>query len=150
MFKRKITSEIEIRLSLPSYVEAIFAVIEENREFLRQWLPWLDGTKSANDTRDFIRAQLHQFARGEALHVTIFSNGSVAGVAGFNQIDQTNGIGYTGYWLAEKFNGKGIMTRVVSDLIVIARDELHLQKADICCATENKKSRSIPERLRFS
>lgn len=42
------------------------------------------------------------------------------------------------------------MTRVVSDLIVIARDELHLQKADICCATENKKSRSIPERLRFS
>ena len=110
----------------------------------------MDGTKSADDTRDFIQEQLHRFARSEALHVTIFYNGSIAWVAGFNQIDTTNGIGYIGYWLAEKYNGKGIMTQVVSDLIAIGRDELNLQKIDIRCATDNHKSRAIPERLNFS
>jgi ribosomal-protein-serine acetyltransferase len=150
MFTRKITSEVEARLSLPYYADEIFALKEDNRNFLRQWLPWMNGTKSADDTRDFIQEQLHRFARSEALHVTIFYNGSIAGVAGFNQIDTTNGIGYIGYWLAEKYNGKGIMTQVVSDLIAIGRDELNLQKIDIRCATDNHKSRAIPERLNFS
>jgi len=150
MFSRKITPDIEIRLSLPKYADEIFAVTDANREFLRQWLPWLDGTTSADDTREFIREQLQRFARGEAIHVTIFSGESVAGVAGFNQIDAVNGIGYIGYWLAEEYNGRGIMTRVVSDLISIARDELGLQKVDIRCATENHRSRAIPERLGFT
>jgi ribosomal-protein-serine acetyltransferase len=150
MFTRKITSEVEIRLTLPHYAEEIFAVTDENREFLRQWLPWLDGAKDSDNTRNSIREQLHRFARSEALHVTIFSNGSVAGVAGFNQIDSTNKIGYIGYWLGEKYNGQGIMTKVVSDLITIARDDLGLHKVDIRCATENNKSRAIPERLGFS
>jgi ribosomal-protein-serine acetyltransferase len=149
MFSRKITPEIEIRLSLPKYADEIFALTDANREFLRQWLPWLDATTNADVTKGFIREQLLRFARGEAMHVTIFSGKSVAGVAGFNQIDSVNGIGYIGYWLAEKYNGKGIMTRVVSDLISIARDELGLQKVEIRCATENQRSRAIPERLGF-
>ena len=67
MFTRKITSEVEVRLSLPYYADEIFALKEDNRNFLRQWLPWIDGTKSADDTRDFIQEQLHRFARSEAL-----------------------------------------------------------------------------------
>jgi len=150
MFSRKITAELEIRLSLPQYADEIFAVTDANRRFLREWLPWLDRTNSAEETRKFIREQLDLFARGKALHVTIFYKGKVAGVAGFNEIDSVNGIGFIGYWLAEKYNGMGIMTKVVSDLITIARDELKLQKADIRCATQNIKSRAIPERLGFT
>ncbi len=150
MFSRKITPNLEIRLSLPQYADEIFAVTDSNRSFLREWLPWLDSVNKSDDTRNFIREQLHRFARGEAIHVTIFSEGAVAGVAGYNEIDSVNGIGYIGYWLAEKYNGKGIMTRVVLDLITIARDDLKLQKVDIRCATENTRSRAIPERLGFT
>ncbi|MCB1100081.1 MAG: GNAT family N-acetyltransferase [Verrucomicrobiae bacterium] len=149
MFSRKIDTDTEIRLSLPQYAEEIFTLTDTNRSFLRQWLPWLDQTQTAADTREFIVEQLHRFAKGEAVHVTIFVSDSVAGVAGFNQIDRANGIGTIGYWLAEKYNGRGIMTRVVSDLIAIARDTLMLQKIDIRCATNNHKSRAVPERLKF-
>ncbi len=150
MFSRQIAPQVEMRLSLPQYADEVFKLIDANREFLSQWLPWLDGTTSADDVRSFIREQLHRFARGEALHVTIFVDNLVAGVAGFNQIDTANETGHIGYWLADAYNGRGIMTQVVSDLIVIARCELDLQNVEIRCATDNKKSRAIPERLGFT
>ncbi len=85
-----------------------------------------------------------------AFHVTIFHNGPIAGVAGFNSLDKTNGIGYIGYWLGEEFTGKGIMTNVVRDLIKLGVEFCDLQKIDIRCASGNLRSRAIPERLGFS
>jgi ribosomal-protein-serine acetyltransferase len=82
--------------------------------------------------------------------VTIFSGGLIAGVAGFNSLDRTTGIGYIGYWLGEEFTGKGIMTRVVRDLVEVGATYYSLQKIDIRCATGNSRSRAIPERLGFS
>ena len=150
MFYRKLTDQIQISLSVPQFAEELFSLTDRNRSFLRVWLPWLDGTKASSDTRQFLEQQLHRFAKGEALHVTIFYEGAIAGVAGFNSIDRTNRIGYIGYWLGEEFNGKGIMTTVVRDLIAIGRDFYSLQKIDIRCATANARSRAIPERLGFS
>ena len=100
------------------------------------------------DTTQFIEQQLHRFAKGEALHVTIFYE-NIVGVAGYNTIDQVNKIGYLGYWLGKEFNGKGIMTNVVRYLISVGKEFYSLQKVDIRCATNNKKSRAIPERLGF-
>ncbi len=82
--------------------------------------------------------------------MTIFSEGVIVGVAGFNSLDQTNGIGYIGYWLGEGFNGKGIMTTVVRDLIDVGKNYYSLQKIEIRCATGNSRSRAIPERLGFT
>lgn len=150
MFKRTITNEISISLTVPKYSEEIFSLTDRNREFLRKWLPWLDETKSQADTCQFIKNQLHLFAKGEALHTTITYEGTIAGVAGYNLIDRANMIGYIGYWLGEEYNGKGIMTSVVRDLIIIGKEFYSLQKVDIRCATDNKRSRAIPERLGFT
>ncbi|MGD7653998.1 MAG: GNAT family N-acetyltransferase [Verrucomicrobiales bacterium] len=150
MFSRTISSDVSVRLSLPQYADELYALTDANRAFLSRWLPWLDGIRCADDTREFIQRQLHRFADGEALHVTVFCCGRVAGVAGFNRIDAVNGIGYLGYWLAEEFNGRGIMTAVVADLVTVARESLGLQKVDIRCTTGNQRSRAIPERLGFS
>jgi ribosomal-protein-serine acetyltransferase len=149
MFSRRLTDRIQIKLSLPQYAEELFELTDRNRAFLRQWLPWLDAITAADDTRSFLTQQLQRFADGECLHITIFYDDKIAGVAGFNSIDRTNGIGYIGYWLGEEFNGKGIMTTVVQDLIVIGRDFFSLQKIDIRCATANSRSRAVPTRLGF-
>lgn len=150
MFSRVLTDSLTISLSIPQYADELFALTERNRMFLRRWLPWLDCTTTTEDTRQFLALQVQRFARGESLHVTIFSDGSIAGVAGFNSLDRTNGIGYIGYWLGEEFTGKGIMTTVVRDLIEIGWSYYSLQKVDIRCATGNSRSRAIPERLGFS
>ena len=150
MFARTINEKLLIRLSIPQFADQIFAVTDRNRDFLRRWLPWLDRTTAAANTRDFLKQQLERFAKGDALNVTVFYEGRVAGIAGFHTVDLANSIGHIGYWLGEEFNGKGIMTAVVRDLIHIGKDYYSLQKIEIRCATNNSRSRAIPERLGFT
>ena len=150
MLSRILTDKIRVSLSIPQYATELYKLTDRNRAFLRQWLPWLDNISAEQDTCSFLKMQLQRFGRGEALHLTIFYEDEVAGVAGFNEIDSTNGIGYIGYWLGQSFNGRGIMTTVVRDLIGIGEEFYGLQKFDIRCATGNSRSRAIPERLGFS
>lgn len=102
MFSRQLTDKLYVSLSIPQFAEEIFALTDKNRLFLRRWLPWLDTVTQAAHTREFINLQLRRFACGESLHLTIFSEGKVAGVAGYNSIDYVNGIGTIGYWQGEE------------------------------------------------
>ena len=149
MFFRQIDKDIALSLSIPQYAEELFELTDRNREFLQQWLPWLDRIKAASDTKDFIEAQLLRFQQGEALHVTIFYRQKIAGVVGYNEIDRDNNIGHLGYWLASEYNSKGIMTKSVRELIEIGFDYYKLNRIDIRCAEGNSRSRAIPERLGF-
>jgi ribosomal-protein-serine acetyltransferase len=149
MFFRNLDENTVASLTIPQYADELFALTEQNREFLSRWLPWLDSVRQAADTRDFILLQLTKLSMSEALHETIFYKGRAAGVLGYNQIDRGNGIGVIGYWLAEEFNGNGIMTLAVKDLISLGFEYFQLQKVEIACAVGNLKSRAIPERLGF-
>ena len=149
MFFREIDRDLKLSLSIPQYAEELFELTDKNREFLKQWLPWLDSVKEISDTRDFLKLQLLRFQTGEALHVTIFYQDKIAGLVGYNQIDRDNDIGHIGYWLGEEYNGKGIMTKSVRELIEIGYCYYSLRRFDIRCAVNNHRSRAIPERLGF-
>jgi len=150
MFFRNLNNETKLSLSIPQYAEELFRLTDSNREFLKQWLPWPDAITKPSDTKEFIEAQLLRFQQGEALHVTIFYQDRIAGVVGYNRLDKVNGIGYAGYWLAREYNGRGIMTASVKDLVRLGFEYYSLNRIDIRCAVENHKSRAIPERLGFA
>ena len=64
MFSRRVAPGIEIRLFEPKDADAIFFVVERNRAYLREWLPWVDFTTSPEDLRRFIVRVREQFASG--------------------------------------------------------------------------------------
>lgn len=68
---------------------------------------------------------------------------------GYNQIDHINNIGHIGYWLGQEYNGKGIMTKSVRELIEIGHSYYSLHRFEIRCAVKNSRSRAIPERLGY-
>ncbi|MDJ0636866.1 MAG: GNAT family N-acetyltransferase [Xenococcaceae cyanobacterium MO_188.B29] len=148
MFFREIDRDIKLSLSIPQYAEELFQLTNNNRDFLKQWLPWLDNVRESSDTREFIELQLLKFQQGKALPVTIFYQERIAGVLGY-LIDRANNIGYIGYWLGQEYNGKGIMTTSVRELIEIGYMYYALDRIEIRCAVENTRSRAIPERLGF-
>ncbi len=150
MFSRQINENTKISLSIPQFADELFILTDRNRDYLRKWLPWPDSVKEAAHTRDFLAQQLARFAASEALHVTIFYDGLIAGVLAFNSIDHPNRAGHIGYWLGEDFQGKGIMTECVKELMKIGKDYHGLERFEIRCAVGNAKSRAIPERLGFS
>ena len=43
----------------PSHAQQIFSLMESNRERLREFLPWVDQTKTSQDTENYIK-QTHQ------------------------------------------------------------------------------------------
>jgi len=131
------------------YAEELFQVVDANRSYLGQWLPWVPKTKALKDVVAFIDRTREEALKGEALTYIIFDRTEVAGVVSYNKIDQINGVGTIGYWLAEKYNGKGIMTQSVKSLIDIGKEHYALQKIEIRCAVGNDKSRSVAERLGF-
>jgi len=150
MFRIVVGDDLEMRLLEERDAEQLFALTEENRAYLRQWLPWLDDTTRLADTRAFIRSALQQFADENGFQVVILCKGEPAGVAGLHYINRQDGKTEIGYWLGESFQGKGIMTRCCRALVDYAFNELGLDRVEIRCATENVRSRAIPERLGFS
>jgi ribosomal-protein-serine acetyltransferase len=52
----------------------------------------------------------------------------VVGVIGYNQIDQDLGKVTIGYWLAERWQGHGIITRACQALIHHAFEEMGMEK----------------------
>ncbi|GGJ89842.1 ribosomal-protein-serine acetyltransferase [Lentibacillus kapialis] len=149
MFLFEIDEEIALKHLEITDAAPLFQLTDDSRETLRQWLSWVDHTKTPNDSRSFIESVLKQFAERRGLTTGILYQGELAGVAGFNLFDWTNGIGHIGYWLGAEYEGRGIMTRAVSGLIDYAFYSLELNRIEIRAAYANHKSRAIPERLGF-
>lgn len=149
MFHYIIDEDLSLKLMEIRDGEKIFSLTNQSRDYLREWLPWLDQTKKVEDTNEFIKGSLRGFAENRSMNTVILFKGQIAGVAGYNEINWSNKTAYIGYWLGSNFQGKGIMTKVAAALTNYAFKELRLNKVEIRAAVENKKSRRIPERLGF-
>lgn len=133
----------------PEDADDLFALTESSRDYLREWLPWVDGTKTAKDSQTFIDVTLKQAAKDNGFQTGIWYRGRLAGVAGFHAVDSFNRTTSIGYWLGKDFQGKGIITKSCRALIEYAFTKLHLNRVEIRCGVENDKSCAVPERLGF-
>ncbi len=149
MFVSRIDDDLELRLLEEPHAEELFALVEENREYLRQWLPWVDGSRSAADTKTFILRSREKFATNGGFSVGVWFRGKLVGVIGLHEIDWDNRRVDIGYWIAEPFQGRGIITRGCRAVVEHAFNGLGLHRVEIHCATGNSRSRAIPERLGF-
>lgn len=149
LFILNVDHEISMRMLAVKDAEDLFYITDQSRNYLRKWLPWVDDTLSVEDSKSFIKNGFQIYAERTALTAGVFYKGELVGVAGFNHFDWKNKIGQIGYWLAEEYQGQGIMTRVVKALINYAFNELDLNRIEIRVSDQNIKSRSIPERLYF-
>lgn len=138
---------ITLRVLDAEDAETLFAVVDANREHLRRWLPWLDANSSAKDSLAFIQSVHAQMEAGKGFACGVFVEGVLAGICGFHEIDRERRSVVIGYWLAEGFQGRGIITRCTRFFIDFAFDEHGLDSVSIPAAVENARSRAVSERL---
>lgn len=141
-------AELGVRPVEAADAAQLHALIEANRDYLAQWLPWAAG-QDLPRTEQFITEAEAQRDRGDGFQAVIAPQGEIAGVAGFHSVDWVNRNTSIGYWLAEDAQGKGTMTTVVHALVNQAFAEWNLHRIEIHCAPANHRSRAIPERLGF-
>jgi ribosomal-protein-serine acetyltransferase len=144
-----IDQDSELRLLTEQDAPALFLLIEQNRPYLREWLPWVDYTRSAEDERAFIRSLQEQYKGNYGFACGIWYQGHITGTIGYHPIDWAHHKVEIGYWLAASYQGKGLMTKSCRTMITYAFDTLKLNKVEIRCATGNIRSCAIPQRLDF-
>ena len=147
MFYRELNQELKLAVIMPHFAEVLNSLVDRNREYLKEWLPWLDNTTEQKDAEKFIKMSVSQMAEGRGIVCVIVFQEKIVGVVSYNSIEKSTKTGDIGYWLDKDHNGKGIMTKCVEKLIEIGFSELALRKVEIKCAEGNIKSRSLPERL---
>ena len=145
----RVDDETELRLHQESHAQGLFDLIDQNRQYLREWLPWLDYETSVEDTRNYIKSTLKQFGDNAGFQTGIWYQGQIVGSIGYHPIDWIDHKVEIGYWLARAFQGKGLMTKACRAMITYAFDTYRLNKVEIQCAAENKRSCAIAERLGF-
>ena len=150
MFRRRVAPGIEMRQFELRDAETIFAVVERNREHLREWLPWVDGTHSPEDVRPFILRAQAQLEAGQGPNAGVWVDGVLAGNVGCHAIHWANRNCSLGYWIDAAQQGKGFITRCCAAMLDYLFDELHLHRVEIQCGTGNTRSCAIPERLGFT
>ncbi|MBA2176059.1 GNAT family N-acetyltransferase [Halobacillus locisalis] len=149
MFTYIINEDTELRLLEPRHAEALFELTDSSRTSLRKWLPWIDYTKTVENSRGFIEGTLKQFSNNDGFQAGIWYKGELAGVVGLHKIDWSNKSTSIGYWLGDDFVGKGLMTKACQAVIGYCIHDLQLKRIEIRVATGNEKSLAIPPRLGF-
>lgn len=139
----------QLRILRETDAPALFAATDQNRRHLREWLPWLDGIQTAEDTSKFISLTNKKLRDRTGLSLGIDFRGGLVGVIDLHEMDLINRSAKIGYWLAEMHQGQGIMTRSAEALIRYAFEEMALNRLEIRVAPENERSQGIPRRLGF-
>jgi ribosomal-protein-serine acetyltransferase len=138
---------LKLRLLKEEDAEELFLRNDQNRDHLRQWMPWLDETKSSADTLNFIRRSLVGATAGTQYHYALLLNGELIGVVAFNDIEKMDRCATIGYWLAKSKMGKGYMTAAVRALIYEGFQHLQLNRIQARVATANYPSQAVCDRL---
>ena len=145
----KLADGLTLNHLVPEDAGELHRMVMTNEAHLAPWMPWVVDKKRRDDTVGFIEMCTKQFSDGRGFNGIIRLDGALVGCCGYNGIDVYNRSTTLGYWLSREHTGKGIMSRVVTALVDHAFLDLELHRIEIRCATENRASRAIPERLGF-
>jgi ribosomal-protein-serine acetyltransferase len=148
MLTRALAEGRWLRLFEDGDAEELYAVVDANRAYLAQWMPWAQDD-DLEKVRDFIRAS-RQLGDNEGFSVAMVEEGRIVGTAGFHRLDWRSRLTSVGYWIAETSQGRGTVTLTVSALLDHAFSTWKLNRVEIRAAVENARSRAIPERLGFT
>ena len=149
MFPISLDNQITLNLLTELQAEALAALVDKNRSYLRQWLAWLDNSQTIEDSANFIRQVNEQWERQSGLTLGIFDRASLVGVINFHEFNWSQKSASMGYWLDADRQGEGIMSTACNSLIELGFVQLNLQTITISCAQGNQKSQAIPKRLGF-
>lgn len=147
MFKLEVDKEINLVFLQNSLAAELYALVDSNREYLGQWMPWVKGTTSVTDIESFIESSVVGFSKGKTLVCVIYYKGKLGGVISYNKISKALKKVELGYWISPHLQGIGIINRSCKKLIDYAFDELHMEKVEIRVATKNLPSRNVCEKL---
>jgi len=124
--------------------------LKENRAWLRRWEATNPDGYGAFDTRAGIRALLAQSREGHGMPLVLEVDGEFAGQLNVSQMFFGSLSSCAiGYWIAQRFAGRGVMPTAVALATDYCFLRLGLHRVEICIRPENDASLRVVEKLGF-
>ena len=130
---------------------AVWEAVQESRDRLAAWLPWVNTVHSLDEERAVIAGLRTHWKRRKGLVVGIFdrATGRYLGGSGLQRIDWDLRIFEIGYFIRTSAEGRGYVTEAVQLLTRCAFDRLEANRVDIYVDPRNVRSARVPECLGF-
>lgn len=149
-FELIVDKDISLRLLQEEDAQNLIDLVDQNRSYLKEWLAWLDATRTIEDSINFIHRNLLQYQTNKCSGLGMFFKGELVGMIGLLKNSTFNNYNAgIGYWLNKESNGLGIVSKSCTKLINYGFEEIDLNRIQIEVAGDNTKSRNIPKRLGF-
>jgi ribosomal-protein-serine acetyltransferase len=139
----------ELRPLAPADAAELHALVESDRPRLIRWMPWA-AEQTLEGTAAFIRRALEQEATDDGFQRAVIAGGAIAGTVGFHRVDRENLSTSIGYWLGQEYEGRGLMSAAVRQLIDHAFSVWGLHRVELRIAPDNERSRALAGRLGFT
>jgi RimJ/RimL family protein N-acetyltransferase len=125
--------------------EKMFGYVDQDRERLREFLPWVDLTRTVTDEAEYIRMTLQQWESHELFDYGLFrkSDGLYLGNCGVHTISWQHRRCELGYWILGAFEGQGYISEAVRALEATFF-ELGFNRVEIHCSSSNLRSAKVP------
>ncbi|MBY6188642.1 GNAT family N-acetyltransferase [Marinobacter hydrocarbonoclasticus] len=149
MFTLPIDKELKLALLGPEHAPRLFELVLANRDYLSQFLGWPGMVQHHEDSRQYLCQALSEYGEGHSLICGLLLDGELVGMMDLRDMDARR-VGVLGYWLAEAFQGRGVVSRAAQGLIRYGFEVLGLEKVELRCATANAPSCAVAERLGFT
>lgn len=141
---------VELRLIRPRDARTLQRELLTNRAWLQPWEATIPGGVASFDMRVSIRRLLQQHRDGTGHPFVMEYDGEIAGQLNIWGVSRGSLCSATiGYWVSERFAGRGITTTAVAMATDAAFDQLGLHRMEICIRPENQASLRVVRKLGF-
>ncbi len=145
----QLTPRIRLRSALPEDAVGLFALVEADRAYLDEWIPWVSAIRSPDEMRSIIEDR-EQGKDGKGPAFCMLHKGMIAGWVSFVGVaGQPHAIELE-CWVGAAYQGRWVAAICGRRLIDYAFDVLDRERVVACSAVGNTGSALLLERLGFT
>ena len=144
------TPRLTLRPAMPNDGRALYDAIEETKDDLRLWMPWINDHTDVNHTEGVCRKAYADFILRKDMMMLAFNRaGNLVGATGLHRFDWKTRRFEIGYWVRKTEQGKGYATEIANALTRYAFNALSGNVVMIGHAEGNDASRNVIAKLGF-
>ncbi|WP_038172736.1 GNAT family N-acetyltransferase [Vibrio pacinii] len=114
---------------------------------LHHWIDWCHCDFSSQEAERFLLATRLNWVKGDAYGFGVFcrTTDELIGMVAINELYHTFNMASIGYWIADKYQGKGLAKKAVNALIEFCFSQLKLTRIEVVCDPNNLASQKLIE-----
>jgi len=133
---------IQLSSLVLSDASQMLKLIEDNRQALGSYLPWVAAVTDISSAEKFIDERVNIGLSG-ARWFKVMVDGALCGMFGIKSFDPETGTAEVGYMLAEGMQGKGVVGNIICGMSGYIKDLIGATIMEFRCLAPNQSSINV-------